>query len=266
MRGKDFLNFIKKLCGLLAVILIISGTSTAYARAGGGGSSGGGGGGGGTGGTGGSHSSSRNSTGSNNPISSIIGFGAFAIMASAAVIIFKVRIGKKKVESISVIKDLSKSDDNWNYKNIKRDIEDAFYKVQTAWMERNQDLAKEYMSEDLYTKHRTQTEWMKIKKQKNILKGITLLGASPIGIEDHEGIDKDIIWVHINARSQDYIINEETNEVIEGKARRYVQFEEYWKFIRVEQRWVLDEIRQINEISDLNFFVIDVNDKDQQEL
>ncbi|MBK1809741.1 Tim44 domain-containing protein [Clostridium sp. YIM B02505] len=259
MGGKNFISFIKKLCGVLVVILIISGSSTAYARAGGGGGSSGGGG----GGTGGSHSSSRNSTGSRNPISAILSFGAFAIMASAGTIILRAQIGKKKVKSISVIKDLSKSDDNWNYKNIKREIEETFYKVQTAWMERDQDLAKEYMSEELYTKHRTQTEWMKIKKQKNILKGITLLGASPIGVEDHEGIDKDIIWVHIKAKSQDYIIDEETNEVIEGKARRYVQFEEYWKFIRKEQRWVLDEIRQIDEISDLNFFTIDVNNKDQ---
>jgi hypothetical protein len=40
----------------------------------------------------------------------------------------------------------------------------------------------------------------------------------------------------------------------------------YWLFLRIEQRWVLDEIRQIDEISDLNFFVRDVYDKDQQNL
>lgn len=252
-------SFMKKTL-IILLILILNGSLTVFARAGGGGSSSGGGGGGSTGS---SRSSRGGSTGSRNPIDSIIGFGAFAIMASAGTIILKIRIGKKKAKSISVIKDLSKCDDNWNYKNIKRDIEEAFYKVQTAWMDRNQDLAKEYMSDDLYTKHRTQTEWMKVKKQKNILDDITLLRATPIGVQDYEGIDEDIIWVYMKATSQDYIIDEETNEVIEGKAYKHVQFQEYWKFIRKEKRWVLDEIRQIDEIDDLDFFVIDVHNKDQ---
>ena len=253
-----FRNPIKMIL-IALLVLTINGPLVAFARAGGGGGGGSSGGGGGGGSTGSTHSrSSRKSS----PIENIISFGLFAVAASAGTIVLKVKLGKKKAKTISAIKDLSKSDNNWNYKNIKQDIEGAFYKVQTAWMERNQDLAKEYMSDELYTKHRTQTEWMKVRKQKNILEDMELLRATPVGIEDHEGIDRDSIWVHIKASSQDYMIDEETDEVVEGEAYKFVQFEEYWKFIRKEYRWVLDEIRQINEINNLDFFVIDVEKND----
>lgn len=91
-------------------------------------------------------------------------------------------------------------------------------------------------------------------KEKNILENMFLLDATPIGLKDFVGIDKDYIWVHIKAKSKDYTVNEETNEVIKGKASSDVQFEEYWKFIRNEKRWVLDSIKQIDQVTDLDYF------------
>jgi predicted lipid-binding transport protein (Tim44 family) len=182
-------------------------------------------------------------------------------MASAGAIILKVRLSKKKVKSNISIKKLSKKDDNWNYKYIKKDIEEAFQKVGIAWMERNQDLAKEYMSEKLYNKHKMQTGWMIVRNEKNILKNMKLLGAKPIGLIDQEGTNKDCIWVHIKAKSIDYTINDETNEVIEGDRFKSVYYEEYWKFIKNRDRWILDEIRQIDDINDLDFFGIEVSKK-----
>ena len=180
---------------------------------------------------------------------------------SANTIIRKVRLGKKKYKSISIIQNLSKCDDNWNYSDIEKDIEAAFYMIQIAWRERNQDLSKEYMSDYLYGKHKLQTELMKIRKEKNILENLILLGATPIGLQDLGGINKDYIWVHIKAKSKDYTINEEANEVVKGKISEYVHFEEYWKFIRKSKRWVLDDIRQIDDITNLDFFRIEAHNK-----
>lgn len=270
MNKLKFKNFIKKISIILLVLLIINGPSIAFARPGGGGSSGGGGGGGGSS-SGGSTSSyhdasyhdgsSRYNRRSSNPIEYILSLGAFAIMASAGAIILKVRLSKKKVKSVIAIKNLSKKDHNWDYKEIKKDIEEAFYKVGIAWMERNQDLAKDYMSEKLYKKHKMQTGWMIVRNEKNILKRMKLLGATPIGLIDKVGTSEDFIWVHIKAKSIDYTINEETNEVIEGNRFKSVYYEEYWKFIRGRDRWILDEIRQIDDINDLDFFGVEIDDK-----
>ena len=259
MNKINFSNFVKKILVILLVVLIFNGQTIAFARAGGGRSST-------------SHSSSNSRSHSNTSstrlsrkptlIETIIIITIFIVVCiSANTIIRKVRLGKKKYKSISVIQNLSKCDDNWNCSDIKKDIEAAFYMIQIAWRKRNQDLAKEYMSDYLYSKHKLQTEGMKIRKEKNILENMILLGATPIGLQDLGGINKDYIWVHIKAKGKDYTINEEANEVIKGKVYGDVHFEEYWKFIRKEKRWVLDDIRQIDDITDLDFFRIEAPNK-----
>lgn len=250
-------NFIKKSVPLILIALIISTPKLALARAGGGGS---GGSGGGSGGGGGSHHAGTTGgySGRSNPISSIINIGMFLCISSAGVIVYKVRISKKKLKSVSVIKQLSKNDFNWDYNEMKNDIEEAFYNIQNAWMERNQDLAKEYMSEKLYIRHKSKTEWMKVRKEKNILKNVKLLRAIPISVKDKEGLEEDAVWVYIKAKSKDYIINEESGDLISGNKYKTVTFEEYWKFIRNNRRWILDEIRQIEDVDNLDFFDINI--------
>ncbi|WP_234122482.1 Tim44 domain-containing protein [Clostridium hydrogenum] len=249
--------FIKKLSIVLLILFVLNGHIVVLARAGGGhgGSSGGGASGGGS-----AHASYNGGGygGRSNPFFDILNIGVFALVAVGGTIILKVRLEKKRAQSILTIKDLAKSDSNWNYKDMKRNIKEAFYKIQYAWMERNQDLAKEYMSKKLYDEHKMKTEWMEVKKEKNILKNVRLLKWYPIGLEDLEGTDNDNLWIYIKAKAVDYTIDEETNKVIEGKKYIRVAFEEYWKFIRSGNKWVLDEIKQIDDINDLDFFGIDV--------
>lgn len=256
-----FNNFKKNISVIVLVILIINVPLVAFARPGGGSSGGRGGGGGRSSSSGGRSSSHSSSRGRSNPIGSIVNLGIFFCMASGGAIILKVKLSKKKIKSVAAIKKLSKNDDNWNYKEIKKNIEDAFYNIGIAWMERNQELAKEYMSDKLYDRHRIKTDWMEVRKEKNILEKMTLLGGTPIGLKDYEGTNKDSLWVHIKAKSIDYTINEETNKVIDGKNYKSVYYEEYWKFIRVKDRWIVDEIKQIDDIDDIEFFEIEINDE-----
>lgn len=255
MNKIKFSNFINKILVMLLVIFIFSGQTIAFARAGGGSSSS-------------SHSSSSSSHGSSSHrnlyltsdekvIAIALGIVAIIVIILGKAIIRKVRLAMKEHKSIATINNLSKYDDNWDFNDIKKDIETAFYMIQIAWREKNQDLAKECMSDYLYDKHKSQTDAMNLRKEKNILKNMVLLDAAPIGMQDMAGINSDYIWVHIKAKSKDYTINEETDEVIKGSASRNVYFEEYWKFIKKEKRWVVDSIKQVNEMTDLDFFRIE---------
>ncbi|URZ01615.1 Tim44 domain-containing protein [Clostridium felsineum] len=252
-------KFIKKMLLIVIMFFVVSGNCVVQARAGGGGSSGGSGGSGGA-----SHTSAGGAghyRGRSNPVFDILYLVSFVLIGSGGAIVIKIKRGKKELQSISAIRDLAIDDDNWKYEEIKEDVEDAFYNIQKAWMERNQDLAKEYMSEDLYNRHKTKTEWMSVRHEKNILKNVQLISSEPMGLEDYEGIDKDSLWMLIKAKAVDYTINEDTNKVIQGQAHTSTKFEEYWKFIRVGTRWVADDIRQIDQIDDLSFFKIDVHNK-----
>lgn len=230
----------KKISFMLLVILTISAPITTFARAGGGSSS-----------SSSSSSSSRSSSRSSrrhkqNPL---VTFGAWGCIVLAGTVGAKAKLKKKKEKSVSKIKNLADNDMNWNYKDIQRDVEDAFYNVNTAWMERNQDLAKDYMSNKIYEKHKSQTEWMEVKKEKNVLEKIKLISSLPVEIEDFDGTDNDYMWIHIEAEAIDYVINEETFDIVSGIKDRIVPYEEFWKFIKINNRWVLDEIRQKDQFN-----------------
>lgn len=211
MNGFKFSNSVKRILVVFLLVSIMSGSTIVFARAGGGTS----------GGHSSGHTSSSNHNSSNNGSSSSDDLGVVGkiIMAmifgipAAVFVIFKIRLNNKSVKCISDINELSKSDYNWNYENIKKNIEEAFYKVQIAWMERDQGIAKEYMSDKLYSKHKLETENMKLRREKNILENLTLLGVIPRSVQNNEGIDMDCIWFEIRAKAKDYTINEDTNKV-----------------------------------------------------
>lgn len=84
----------------------------------------------------------------------------------------------------------------------------------------------------------------KVKNEKNILKKIKLLEASPISIYDDEDDTKDYVWYFIKGRMIDYTINTKTNLIIDSKNTKST-FIEYWKFVRTkDNRWVLSKILQ----------------------
>lgn len=255
MNKNKFRNFIGKILIILMLALLTSGPTIAFARAGGGHSS--------SSHSSSSHSSSSSSSssGSSNPIHII----EFIVTCIVIILITRTICNsisrKRKAKSFSVIRELSIDDNNWNYSNIRRDVRQAFYKVQTAWMRRNQEIAKEYISTRLYDEHKLKIEEIKEKKEINILKNMKLLSAQPVGLQDFEGIERDCMWIHVKGKSKDYIISEETNEVIKGEKDEVVYFEEYWKFIRNEYRWILDEIRQTNDIGNLKLFKIKVDNE-----
>nr|WP_320048979.1 TIM44-like domain-containing protein [uncultured Desulfuromonas sp.] len=107
------------------------------------------------------------------------------------------KVRKKNQESQALLEKLAAHDAAWQIDAIKARIEEAFFKIQHAWMERNQDLAKEYMSERLYRKHKTQTDQMIRDNRKNVLENINLETARIVEVADSKDDSKDHIWVYL---------------------------------------------------------------------
>lgn len=129
----------------------------------------------------------------------------------------------------------------------------AYFKIQEAWRERNQDIAKEYMSNRLYTKHKLQTDDMLRRGIKNIMESINLEEATIVEILDYRDDSKDSFWVLIKGSMVDYTIVENTGDVIDGE-KKNLSFKELWRFKREDHGRVLDEIDQDVSISDLRGF------------
>lgn len=240
------MNVIKKIV-MVFVILIAAAivpATIACARAGGGGGGGGGGAGGTAGGTGIHSGYATNES----PISTVIGYVIVGVAASGGAIFFFVRVHLMSAKAKKAMKHISKMDESWNYKDFREHINKMFYTIQNAWMERNQEIAKNYLSASLYEQYQAKSEWMIIRHEKNILKNIRIIEAIPIAVEDNEGEANDRIWVYVKARMVDYTIDDQTMEIQKGSTISS-SFIEYWKLIKENGNWVLDEIRQKDEFN-----------------
>jgi len=105
----------------------------------------------------------------------------------------------------------------------------AFFKLQQAWQARNQDLARDVMSDALYERHKMQTDQLLANHQIDRLENIVIGHAAIVGVT--AGQPYDSIIVSFSATMTDYTIDENTKAVVSGN--QFPQtFTERWTFIR----------------------------------
>ncbi|MBV8172496.1 MAG: TIM44-like domain-containing protein [Candidatus Eremiobacteraeota bacterium] len=105
----------------------------------------------------------------------------------------------------------------------------AFFKLQQAWQARNQDLARDVMSDALYERHKMQTDQLIANHQIDMLEDIVIGHAGIVGV--NAATPYDSIVVAISATMTDYTIDENTKQVVSGN--KFPQtFTERWTFIR----------------------------------
>jgi predicted lipid-binding transport protein (Tim44 family) len=120
-------------------------------------------------------------------------------------------------------------DPNFDERAFLDRAQTAFFKLQQAWTARNQDLARDVMSDALYERHKMQTDQLIAAHQIDMLENIVIGSARVIDV--HPGVAFDSISVAFTASMTDYTIDEQTKQVVSGD--RYQQpFTEIWTFIR----------------------------------
>lgn len=224
------MNRQRKIIYLILTISFLTIVDFCFARAGGGG---------GTGGSGGGI------------FTTILAFILAPIFFIYSVIVtIKLTHRNNKVQDLTA--ELAKGDKIWNYRNMMATVEQTFFKVQQAWMQRNQDLAKEVMSERIYQKHKLQTDEMIVNGTKNILEKMNLEEVMIISISDYHDNSEDTFSAYLRGSMIDYTINDKTTAVLSGDNSQPETFKEIWTFVRDRNKWVLDEIDQNVTISDID--------------
>lgn len=164
------------------------------------------------------------------------------------------KLDRKNREAAGLIERLAAADSGWNMEGLKNRVAACYFKVQEAWTERNQDIAREYMSRRLYEKHKADTDLMLANGERNVLKDVDLLEARVVEAVDYTDDSRDRFWVYIKGAMIDYTVREPGGEVIKGKPHEREEFTELWKFTREGGRWVLDEIDSQVGLDDLVSF------------
>lgn len=223
-------------------------TVTGYARAGGGGSGGSSGGSGSSGG--GTHNSGRyyGSGGrQSSPLGTILWLGGFVCIAGAGTIVFRYRIQKAKRKSIQAMKTFEKPGEEWNPGKMKKYVKHAYFVIQECWRRQDTSYAEQYLSKQIIQNWNTKLGWMEVNHEKPVQEQVRLLSVTPVFAFDREGEEYDKLIYLIHGSMIGYYINTDTSEIIRGKTTPEA-FYEYWTFIREDGRWVLDEIRQKDEV------------------
>jgi len=120
-------------------------------------------------------------------------------------------------------------DPNFDERAFLDRAQTSFFKVQQAWAARNQDLARECMSDALYERHKMQTDQLLANHQIDVLENIVIGNAHIMTAS--AGNAYDSIVVAFTASMTDYTIDEKTRQVVSGNQFRQT-FTEFWTFIR----------------------------------
>ena len=172
----------------------------------------------------------------------------FFIMYSAIITYY---IRKKSRDAEELLKKLAERDKIWDLESMKGRIGTAFFRIQEAWMQRDQTLAKDYMSASLFKKHESLTDKMLSEHKKNVLEKIELSEIRIVETADFKDDSADRIWAYIKGSMIDYTVNSLTLKLISGDPAEPECFRELWKFIRGPEGWVLDKIESNVSIRNL---------------
>ncbi|MDM0905510.1 hypothetical protein QTI77_05355 [Clostridium perfringens] len=250
MRNKKFL---RRIIEILFILVLIVPSQPIYARAGGGGGGGGAGGGGFI-----SSSESGGGNGSSGVDFTFImkhkllfGSGAFLLVfGGGALMFFEINRYSKWVKYKSdKLKELALKDPYWNLAYIKSVVEDTFYSIQYAWNDDEYERVESLLTTSLYNKHLKVLEELKSENKKNVLEDIQFNGCRIISLFEGDEKQWGFIWVEVKFSMIDYIVNMSgKKKKIEGNDTFSQSDFEYWKFVYIDNTWLLSNILQKTEV------------------
>ena len=165
--------------------------------------------------------------------------------------ILKFFTSQRKKGAGKLINKLEITDSTWNERTMKTRAEEIFLNVQKAWMERNMDIAKDFITNRLYTKYKFQTDDMTARSVKNVLQDIKLSPIEIFSVQDFRDNNKDTFSAKISGTMLDYEIDEKTNAITKGDMYKEHFFEDVWTFTRMQNTWMADEVDNNVSLGDI---------------
>lgn len=119
-----------------------------------------------------------------------------------------------EVNEGTIEKRIKETDELFNKEEFISWAKDVFVKLQEAWMNREWDSIRYFESNELFEMHKKQLQGYIDNHQINMMERICVKSAYLSNFI--QSGDKDILTIVLNSKMIDYIINDETREVIKG--------------------------------------------------
>lgn len=116
-------------------------------------------------------------------------------------------------ESIIELK-IKETDELFNKEEFNQKAKMLFVKMQNAWMDRNWEEIRAFETDELFEQHQSQIEGYIRNKQINVMDRICVLYSKLYRFEQKG--DKEVLEIILKSRMADYIIDEDTKQIIKG--------------------------------------------------
>ncbi len=120
-------------------------------------------------------------------------------------------------------------DPNFNEQVFLDRVQAAFFALEKAWMDRNLEPARVYMSDGLYRRWKAQIDGMIAQHKRNVMENLVIGGVRIVAVGSDANFDA--ITARIDASCADYDVDEQSGRVVFG-SHQNTPFTEYWTFIR----------------------------------
>lgn len=123
-------------------------------------------------------------------------------------------------------------------------VTDFFFRVQGAWANRDLTPMRKDLTDEMYQILKEDADRLKAEGRINRLENIAVRSVDVTEAWQESG--QDYITVRVYANLLDYLVDDQTGEVVEGSKTEPVKFEEYWTFTRPigTPTWQLAAINQ----------------------
>jgi hypothetical protein len=145
----------------------------------------------------------------------------------------------------STIQD-SNSDPIWNSKFLNDYSDDVFYLMQEAWKSRDLSPVRHLMTDQMISDYQAHFDLMRQNGEVNVIKLIEIHQIQII--PDHQGNESAHLsyTAIVDGSMVDAGFNEFTGEAVYNGDLELDYFKDFYHFIRVEDRWILEFIDKSN--------------------
>ena len=200
-----------------------------------------------------SHSSYSSGSHSYSSGSSSSGGGVVSVLAFVVVFIFILIIAAKSSKKGSVpsvvhndagsrdyirnperahqiAEEIRKEDTNFSEEEFTQFTKDLFVRLQTCWSKREWEEMRPFETPELFEQHKTQIDGYIKSHRINVMDRIAVFYSEIY--KYYVTNDKEVIEVILNARMQDYIIDDQTQAVLQGNPQTELQNTYKLTFVR----------------------------------
>jgi len=125
---------------------------------------------------------------------------------------------------------LKAADPIFKESRFQRHVAELFFRVQTAWTNRDLSPLKWEITEELYRVLQDDAQRLRTEGVINRMEDIDLQSVEIT--EAWQDEYSDYLTVRLQARLLDYLVSDQTGELVSGSRTEPVKFEEYWTFTR----------------------------------